>query len=274
MLYNLSMSEGYGRGDHFTLDEEMMDSIRMEADSISPEKRESFKELSRNIVEYTLQEYGSHISDSSREKVYSILDRIIIVDEERYDDFVNAWTPKLRERFNHSLGQCISIGDMIVLSDRSRDAENLSKGVLKMHPELNEDTVNALSTAMLLVEPIVHEIFHACQESRSTNDQADNNLAFWARVALDECGAEYVTHQILDARFSNVPYIYTPHGKEREEFFTRLEEKYNDKIYDILFGNMSVGEEYKQLESDVLSEFTPQDISTLGLLPEELAELL
>ena len=257
------MAEGSESEVQFIADNEIMDSLKAEASSVSPEHQELVEDFAHEVSEFILRRYDAHITDETRERVQNFSERVVILDEDSFVAFQEVWA--LRENGVQASGVHVSVGDLIVINGRETEVEDLAKHYVKSNPNLGEKNAREHALFTLVIPSLVHETVHGHQDI-SARIPKDNYMDYFSHMAFVECGVSFITSEILSG-----DEFHPLQDEKKVDFFKSLEDKYGERVYNVLFGNIADGDEksHLRLESKILSEFTVDDIFELGIVKRE-----
>jgi hypothetical protein len=121
---------------------------------------------------------------------------------------------------------------------------------------------------------ITHELVHSSQGETDKKTVSE----FFRQLALDECGASFITNEIIK---TNIPKILplanqvaSKHEGGRINTFETILRKYGENTYDVYFNNVpddpEQKESYEDLKRNIYSEFNSKNLVEIGILKDSL----
>lgn len=207
----------------FSLDVDALDALRLEVQSVSPEKSQEFQAIVEEAYKIFLKKFGELFSQREIIPIDQMKDRFILVDKETMETFIDEWkntrsnesSTYLAEedigtfRAYHSKGHFV-VGIPIELWE----AMNPQTKNSMIAQQGNEVQARKLLNQATWLNFCLHEITHLFQ------DNFDANIPLW----LKELQAYWVARNLvaIDLRFNK------PDFDARADFFQLLLNEYPD----------------------------------------------
>ncbi len=270
----MSGKEGYTKEDYFTASDEVVDSIKSEYSSASPQEQEFVNAVAEGIKDYVVHTYGEHISNDMKERLETAEKRIVIVDNEGFKTLSEDWKPESDLLVSEGSGYFSKLGSLVIVRDMVEHSKKIweeGKEIFESLPENQKILALPYIRFSLITNALVHELVHSCQED--TGEVHNKNV--FRRVALDECGATYLTDRIMEERYPKGNFFESKDSKVRADTFNYLLGKYGDEVYDVFFNNVPKGSvekaRHEELQKEIYSEFNTKKLVQLGILESEKA---
>ena len=272
----MSEKEGYTREEYFTASDDMIDPIRAEYSSVSPEIQKLVEGIAVGTKEYILQKYGEHISKDMKDTFETAEKRIVLVDNEGYKNLCEDWKPENPLPEPEASAHFSKLGNLIIMLDmveRSKEIINEEKEQYDALPDDKKSLVLPHIQFSLVTRALIHELVHSCQVD--TGEFHNKNV--FRRLALDESGASYLTAKILEERYPKAVTLKGKDDKARADTFNYLLGKYGDEVYDVFFNNVPKGSvekaRHEELQKEIYSEFNTKKLVQLGILESDKAKV-
>ncbi|MBU1110741.1 hypothetical protein KKB83_03935 [Patescibacteria group bacterium] len=224
----------------FQLNVEQRDALRLEAQSLSPEDWEKFKQLAAECSAAMLSVYGEYIEDTLTSE--EMAEKFVVMTPETYSNFWKNWDDSKIQiisssnegyfRYSKNLGDFVGGYVPDVWS-------HVDKGCRERLIAERGDEVSARDYVQntTLRYCLVHEMIHVYQ---------DQDIPLW----LMECAAHYGARKVMKVQDWDL-FDYDKHRK-MANFYLHLVNKYGNDVHRLCFGQ-EVGETKKQ---QILAEFT------------------
>ena len=270
----MSEKEGYTREDYFTASDEVVDSIKAEYSSVSPEIQKFVDDIATGIKKYIIEGYGEHISKEMRTNLETSDKRIILVDGEDFNKLNEDWKPDNKYEVPEASACFTYLGNMVIMRDMVERAQvgwEHNTEFAKTVPENLKSTVLSYIRFSMITSTLVHELVHSC-EADAGETQHKYSVIRWA---LDECGSCYITDRIIKEKYPKAISLVGEYEPDRALMFNYLVGKYGEEVYDVYFSNVPKGAvekaRYEELEKNIYSEFNTKKIVQLGILTSDQA---
>lgn len=273
-ICKMSGTEGYTKEDYFTAPDDVADSIKAEYSSVSPDEQNFVTAMAGGIKEYVVHTYGEHISKDMKERIETAEKRIVMVDDEGFKTLSEDWKPESDLSPSEGSAYFSKIGNLIIIRDMVEHSKKIwdeGKETFDSLPEDQKSIALPYIRFSLITQTLVHELVHSCQED--TGEFHNKNV--FRRMALDECGASYLTDKIMREKYPKGINLEGKNDKDRADTFNYLLGKYGDEVYDVFFSNVPKGvaekAKYEELQKDIYSEFGTKKLVQLGILDDDKA---
>jgi len=236
----------------FTADSEITESLKVEASTLTPEESQELKLLSASIKDEVMQRYGRFLSESTRERLKGIEERIIVTDRDSFEQFSQAWQPGPVRRGKEPIpppwitATYIPKGQLIVLKDpkESWDLIGAEEQEELIRHYGDERAARKAAERMVLIDNVVHEVIHQCEDTELPTSFLELGTIYYQQPIMRKPGEA----------------VMVPKGEEkRVAFYSHLVPKYGDAVHKLFFGTLIDPIQ----RAAILSELTPTVINKL-----------
>ncbi|MEO8581686.1 MAG: hypothetical protein ABI425_03845 [Patescibacteria group bacterium] len=233
--------------DNFALEKEELESLRLEAQSISPEEKKEFDAIVKESYDRFLLKFGKYLDRTIETTV--IEDRFILTDAQTNEEFQNMWNVDPSKRV-HKYADAIGIfrafnsdGAFVLgvpqdvwprLSDDNRMTIIAQTG--------NEDNAKKFVKKAYHRNIILHEITHLYQPG----GEKANSIPLW----LHELQAYWVGRELCDEDSQ----VHNDEYDKRADFFQMLLDKYGDDVHALCLSKNKGHNEFTMYQ--IRKEFT------------------
>jgi len=203
---------------NFIVSEEVIDSIKLEASDLSPQKDKEVKEISHLVGETFIKLYGKFIPPETRDRLNMLPHRIIVLPAEAYKKFRKEWEGERAPGRSFAPAYYATKGDAIIINE---DYITNVSAITKVAGATDIDTYTWL---------IAHETAHFFQ---------NNNLS---HIFL-ELGASYYAQEIMKQLHRWIVIEKIDSG--RSNLYKKLIQQVGDTVHKVAFGvNRSADDKY------------------------------
>jgi hypothetical protein len=232
----------------FVADSAMMDELRLEWSAVSPELNNGLTDLGIEILDKLETMYGEFIPEETLEQSAGIVDRILCIAPDRYQDFIDSWYPDKPKREGKSQGTFHpKYGRIVAFQHPAEILKSVDSALTEEQMEEAGGRKNVYKNLLLMYFPNVlsHEIIH-------------EYFAASYSLPFNESGTEYYTQQLHTQ--NGLPYGYlVGYGDKPKAFYAELVEKYGDDVHRTFFGSPVSYQTRRQ----ITREFTPEKVKEL-----------
>jgi hypothetical protein len=248
---------------------EIADSIKLEASALSPEDQEKIKNYAREVKEAFIGTYGSYASASKTSfllgRELGIENRVLVLSDEQFYDFKNLWAEQsadpLSESSRHKTARYFPMGELIVMSEFNEHSTWIFNELPQDVQNVFTERLGSSEASIQLIKEIVmyqiaaHEIIHSFQSQESFNIyEGDDENIVWEFI---EGGAKYYEKELMERMGRK--YIFEQEQLSDIDFYKELLSRHGDKLNRLFFrgiskedGDVSETFEYR---SKVLEEY-------------------
>lgn len=256
-MFDATMRTGINRDfpiSGFVADSAMMDELRLEWSAVSPELNNLLAKLGTSIIEALETMYGEYIPEETLEQSAGIVDRLLCIAPDRYQDFIDTWYPDTPKRGGKSQGTFHpGYGRIVTFQNPAEIIKSVEEVLTEQQMEQAGGRKNVQKNLLLMYFPNVlgHEIIHEYFAASSS-------------LPFNESGTEYYSQQLHTK--IRLPYGYlVGYGDKPKTFYAELVEKYGDDVHRTFFGSPVTYQTRRQ----ITREFTPEEVKELFPLWEE-----
>lgn len=209
--------------DNFKLKSEQLDSLAIEAQSITPEEKEKYNKIIAKANQAILEEFGKFIDHPIPEA--ELLKKFIFVDKEDMTTLLEAWEPEKKkgrsytDRSNISARAYIHEGNFVVQIPDNNDVWNLisEKGQAQLIKTMgDEQKAKDFLKLSLINQTVIHELNHLYQTYKDTTPNS---------YFLKELQAYWTGVNLVDEDMQ----IHTSEFDKRADFYQKLVDDYGEE---------------------------------------------
>lgn len=237
----------------FVGDRDLIDSLRLDSDVISPKEQKEISSWITTIQEELLKTFGRYLQQQKIDENKDLADRLIITHSDEFNVFEADWRynkSKQVDGISNIRAYTTDEGAMIIFNN-PRDSwmllgEEIKKQLIIKYGD--EENAQKIVASILFFDHLVHEVVHRYQ---------DESLP----LAFLECGVRYYQRKIVEKLFGT--YLIFELDNERIAFYEKLVSDLGEEVHNVFFG--TIDERWKR--SVILNKLNSKVKNTL--FPDE-----
>lgn len=210
-------------------DQEIADSIKIEASALSPAEDRVVVDKIVQMIPPFLVDFGGFIPQETKERIPQILRKIISV--ESVPDFVRAFNPESTRDFTNTHSALTKDSRVTILSTEeiwqglSQEKKDSISPALSSHAKRLGMSIEEFYNLAYVLNHAGHEFSHAISVESSKDELSEE---------FREVGADYYGEHISSALLGES--IIPTESKERVRFYKGLINQYGDDVHKLFFG--------------------------------------
>lgn len=240
----------------YTADNEIADSLILEASMLTPQQQRLYTTIGKNITQTFIMKYRQYIPPHTLQESDGTENRIVVMDNNTFNTFYREWdtSPKgIGIKPDKDIAATYFPQGKIIAIDYPSDIFELYSPesrayLIKLYG--NEEEAIKASRSFTLIDRINHEVVHTCEDETLSEP-------------FSECATRY--YQRENAR--NLHLIQNTNEKEEERitFYQNLIDEFGEDangdsyVHKVFFG----AEIDSGIKQEILSRFTPQVLERL-----------
>jgi hypothetical protein len=204
----------------FNLSSEGADALKLEVSDLAPGQEVKIQNAARVISRAYVDYYGEYMTSQAIEKASETPKRIIVVAEEKYQDFRQQWPGKKSKIEGFPVAFYRRKGDLIIING----------GYLKAFGFLEKKSLELFDSLL------AHEAAHRFQNHKATRMFHECGSSYYAREVLKHLGKRQISSELDFQRANFYQMLIDKLGETVHHFFygTHKSDKEKYQIYGLM----------------------------------------